>query len=188
MDELPYEILPPPVVRLPPDDDKFCVAFSLTGSITEAYRLAYPIPAGMSRAELTLLAQKKMAEDAIAFRLDALQLQFSRCAGITKAGHLMTLAEIRDRAMAVEDLAIAMQCEKLRGQAAGYYAEVTAKSSRAITDNSIGGTDLSKLSDEEIAALAEMVQKARGGVAAGAGVTQYEEKSVTMSIVPHEEE
>ena len=172
----------PPNVPLPPDDDRFCALYSMGVAVTKAYADAYNCGNATHR-DLFALAQRTLCRPEIAARLEQLNNQFVRCLGITKAGHLAMLAEIRDRALELDDVGIALQSEKSRGQVAGYYAEVSASRSRSIIDVTEGQMpDVTKLSDDEVSAMAELVEKMRGGAAR----ITYEEQSASIKRIPRD--
>lgn len=153
-------------IRLSPQDDRFCALFSFGMSVEKAYAEAYDTVA-LTKGEAFHEVQRILMRPEIDARIAQLNNQFSRVAGITKAGHLAALAEIRDRALDLNEVGIAFQSEKARGQVAGFYNETVVKATRStIESNGERGTarelredDLSALSDAEVESMAMMVEK-----------------------------
>ena len=166
---------------LNPNDDRFCVVYSLTGSIDEAVRTAYPSIAHRSRQEVLIEASALLDRYDIIARLQQLSAQYAYSLGISKASHLNKLAEIRDRAIDMDSLDIALKAEKHRGEVAGYYATTTERVVSATHSTSTGQAvtpaALSSLSDEEIETLATTFEKLQT-------YSTYEEKSRTVAISP----
>lgn len=166
---------------LNPSDDRFCVVYSLTGSLDEAVRAAFPGHEMKSRTEVAIVAAELLERYDIVARLQQLSAQFSYSLGISKAGHLHKLAEIRDRAIDNDQLEIALKAEKNRGEAAGYYATITDKSVSAThttsSEKPVTPQALARLSDDEIETLATTFEKLQTH-------STYEEKSRTVEMSP----
>jgi len=149
-------------MQLTAKQEKFSLAYIETGNASAAYRKSYNAdkmrPETINRNAKALLDNNK-----ITTRLEELRAPVVEAAQITLEGHLRTLAELRDEAKKLGQMAAATTAEVARGKAAGLYVEkreITGKDGGPV-ELSTPKTDLSKLSDEEFEHLVELSEKAR---------------------------
>lgn len=102
--------------------ENFCLAYIETGNASEAYRRVYNTnkmkPETVNRSAKEMLDNRK-----IAARIDELRKPAREAAGVTLAGHLKELAELRDLAKNDGKYGPAIQAEMARGKASGLYVE-----------------------------------------------------------------
>ena len=149
-------------MQLTAKQEKFSLAYIETGNASAAYRKSYNAdkmrPETINRNAKALLDNNK-----ITTRLEELRGPAIEAAQITLEGHLKTLAELRDKAEGLGQMAAAINAEGLRGKAAGFYvqrSEITGKDGGPV-ELSTPKTDLSKLSNEEFEHLVELSEKTR---------------------------
>jgi len=149
-------------VQLTGKQEKFSLAYIETGNASEAYRQAYNADK-MRQETVNRTAKDLLDNPKITARLAEIRAPAIEAAQITLEGHLKTLAELRDKAEGLGQMAAAINAEGLRGKAAGFYvqrSEITGKDGGPV-ELSTPKTDLSKLSDEEFEHLVELSEKAR---------------------------
>lgn len=122
MDQLPEVILP----ALTQEEDTFALAvIECGGNLAAAYRQAIDPECRVAGAR----ARELMSRPEIAKRIHALQIALEEHSMVSLGSHLGKLAEIRDLAIATDQLKTALGAEKARGEAAGFYAgKIGAKS------------------------------------------------------------
>jgi hypothetical protein len=111
------------IVELPalsPELDTFALAvIEYGGNLGAAYRAAFPedkTPIPVSRAR-ELITRAEVAK-----RIQELTVATEEHALISLGSHLVKLAEIRDNAADNKQFKVALDAEKTRGEAAGFYA------------------------------------------------------------------
>jgi len=111
-------------MSLTPKQERFCAVYLETGNATEAYRSAYDTSA-MLKSTVWRKAKELIENGKITARLAELRAPVVEAAQITLAGHLQTLGELRDKAIAAGKYGPAIQAEIARGRASGLYVERT---------------------------------------------------------------
>lgn len=115
MENLPTVVLP----ALTQEEDTFCLAvIECGGNLPAAYKQAIDPECRIAGAK----AREMMSRPEIAKRIHQLQIALDEHSLISLGSHLGKLAEIRDLAIATDQLKTALGAEKARGEAAGFYA------------------------------------------------------------------
>jgi hypothetical protein len=114
VDHLPEVILP----ALTQQEDTFALAvIECGGNLAAAYKQAIDPECGVAGAR----ARELMSRPEIAKRIHSLQIALEEHSMVSLGSHLGKLAEIRDLAIATDQLKTALGAEKARGEAAGFY-------------------------------------------------------------------
>lgn len=112
-----------PLVTLSAEEDTFCLAIiECGGNLAAAYRQAFQISEESESRGDALRARNLISRPEIAKRIRQLQEAVDEHTMISLGSHLGKLAEIRDLAMAKDQMKVAIQAERSRGEAAGFYS------------------------------------------------------------------
>lgn len=124
MDQLPEVILP----ALTAQEDTFALAvIECGGNLAAAYKQAIDPDCRIAGAK----ARELMSRPEIAKRIHQLQIAIDEHSIVSLGSHLTKLAEIRDLAIASDQLKTALGAERARGEAAGFYMGKQAGKSAA---------------------------------------------------------
>lgn len=128
----------PPTVVLPAltqEEDTFALAvIECGGNLAAAYKQAIDPECRVAGAR----ARELMSRPEIAKRIHQLQIALDEHSLISIGSHLGKLAEIRDLAIATDQLKTALGAEKARGEAAGFYAgKAAAKTPGGPSEDSV---------------------------------------------------
>jgi phage terminase small subunit len=135
----------------------FCLAYIETGNASKAYRQAYNTER-MKPATVNRKAKESMDNGKITARIEELRASVREEAQVTLEGHLNDLKALRDAAQAAEQFGAAINAEVARGKAAGLYVKRQEFTGVAV-EVSEPENDLSRLTEEELQTLAELVEK-----------------------------
>jgi phage terminase small subunit len=102
--------------------EAFCLAFVEAGNASEAYRRSYR-PKRMSAKSVHEKASHILAAGKVRARVAELRGKAAEKAVLTLEAHLEKLAELRDLAVADDQLDAAIRAETKRGEAAGLYPD-----------------------------------------------------------------
>ena len=130
--------------------EAFCQKYVETGNASEAYRQSYDA-GGMKPTSVNRKAKELLDNGKIAARLAELREPAAKKARVTLEGHLEDLRKLRDLAKKKGQFSAAITAEVARGKASGVHVEHHRHS------GSIGTYDLSKLSDDELSRLEQIL-------------------------------
>ncbi len=130
--------------------EAFCQKYVETGNASEAYRQTYDA-GGMKPTSVNRKAKELLDNGKIAARLAELREPAAKKARVTLEGHLEDLRKLRDLAKKKGQFSAAITAEVARGKASGVHVEHHRHS------GSIGTYDLSKLSDDELTRLEQIL-------------------------------
>lgn len=103
-------------------EDTFALAvIECGGNLAAAYKQAVDPDCKIARAK----AMELLSRPEIAKRIYQLQIALEEHSMVSLGSHMGKLAEIRDLAIATDQLKTALAAEKSRGEAAGFYTRAT---------------------------------------------------------------
>lgn len=121
VEDVEYDVLPPEmsVIGQGPlpcrRTDAFCVMISSGLSLKDAFEQAFGY-VGSSKEINEVLSQP-----AVTTRIATIAHNYNSAVHMTLVGHLEMLAHIRDSALHIQEVGVAYQCERARGEVAGLY-------------------------------------------------------------------
>lgn len=142
---------------LTPEEERFCVMYSLGYSLREAYISNFG-----QRRDYTEGSHELLQSPRVVRRLEQMQVCYNNMLGITRAGHLDKLAEIRDIALERDQAKVALDAEKARGEIAGYYNRENIRTIDVTEAGSITVESLGALHDDDLKALSTLVGRLKG--------------------------
>lgn len=130
-----------PLVSLTDEEDTFCLAvIECGGNLAAAYRQAFKISEESESRGDALRARNLISRPEVAKRIRQLQEAVDEHTMISLGSHLGKLAEIRDLAMAKDQMKVAIQAERSRGEAAGFYSRAPIGAGKSGNSGSGGAT------------------------------------------------
>lgn len=123
--------------KLTARQEAFCIAYIETNNASEAYRRSYSVDR-MQASTVWRRASDVLNSRGVSARIAELQAKTADTAVITLASHLKELARLRDISVEKNRMTAAIEAERLRGLACGFYTTRLSIS----TDKLIEGVDL----------------------------------------------
>lgn len=134
-----------------PKQERFCLEYIKDSNATQA-----AIRAGYSARSAKQQATRMLSKEAIQAQIAELRKPVATAAGVTLAGHLQKLAEIRDAAMADESYGAAVSAEI----AIGKHSGVIAPDKREVSGPDGGPMQVERVDPAEVARA--MIEQKRG--------------------------
>lgn len=108
--------------------EAFCTLVSAGMSMKKAYEESFGLTGRPSDInELLSLPE-------VSARLASIARQYNTAVGVTMVGHLEMLAQIRDLAMDIQEVGVAFQAERARGEVAGIYTSPGSAKAKLTVD------------------------------------------------------
>jgi hypothetical protein len=136
---------------LTPKREQFALGLAEGLNQSDAYRRAFPSSLKWKDSVLWSKASILAADGKVKARVAELQQKAAEANELTLAQHVATLAELRDEARNVLQLAAAISAEVARGKASGLYVEkheVTGKGGGPVQSVSMSPDEFRKLAAE----------------------------------------